>query len=330
MALTSWAANQAMSAARAAWDLGARDYSLPAGYRNMGGVVGHVASNGDGTSSLGQLESRIGGTRRIGASRSYEGRAYGSNTGQMTSRVYSRPRGASRRRARPMSMALTRRSTPMYRQPAAAIANRGPELKCLDYPATAISFLGAGTATLLFLPPQEGSGFFNRIGRRTKAKSVQISGAVYQTMTNVAFTSPHMGRIMVVYDRQYNGSPPSVADILLAYSNTGATSSTAYDGLNQNNRDRFLVLRDRRFFLPMCGVAGAASNAAMVQSGTEKTIVYNDFIKLKGLETHYKATSNPSVAGDISTGAFLIVVIWSGGADASYTFNYATRFRFFD
>lgn len=102
-----------------------------------------------------------------------------------------------------------------------------------------------------------------------------------------------------------------------------------------NNKDRFLILRDRTVYLPALGVNGAnpsANNYAICdvsQQSKNGNFIYEEYIKLHGLESHYKASTGG--IGDISTGAFLLVCIAqdSNGTPAWELF-FSARFNFTD
>lgn len=177
---------------------------------------------------------------------------------------------------------------------------------------------------------QEGSSFYNRIGRRIAMKSLHLVGsfAFNQGMS----TGGEYDRVMLIYDRQPNGAAPTIADVLTDYNNAGATSTTSLSALNMNNSDRFMVLRDIRLatFENDAASPPNALNEAFIDYTTNRVNV-NEFVKLKGLETHYRATTNPAVIGDIATGALWVVTFGSiPVATAPLDFNFQTRLRYWD
>jgi len=55
------------------------------------------------------------------------------------------------------------------------------------------------------------------------------------------------------------------------------------------------------------------------------------FIKLKGLETHYKASSQPAVIGDQASGALYLITYGNASAGTNgYILNFSTRLRYHD
>jgi len=244
----------------------------------------------------------------------------------------SRNRSFNRMQALRMSNA-TRVPAGLY----ASARTGATELKSVDWlPTTAqLPFKTAGTVTFI-VGPQEGSGFYNRIGRRIRMKSLELRGMITPSAGNAAAVVQQFARLLIIYDRQTNGAAPTLADVLTDYDNAGATTSSDKSGLNMNNRDRFIVLRDRKLILPALGINGAtpaAVSALQVEANNQNPgLVIHEFIKLKGLETHFKASSNPTVVGDVATGGLFAVVISSADANATAAWVIALegRLKYFD
>lgn len=183
----------------------------------------------------------------------------------------------------------------------------------------------------LLNPTQEGSSFYNRIGRKISMKSLMIQG----------FLSPHSGatggvedyaRFLVVYDRQPNGALPTLADVLTSYDNQGSTTSGVLDQVNMNNRERFKVLMDERLILVPSG--GATSNIIEELNGTgqQQTMNIKRFFKLNRLVTQYKASSNPAIIGDIATGSLFLMAVTRNNATTQGTWDFTmqSRLRYWD
>lgn len=184
--------------------------------------------------------------------------------------------------------------------------------------------------------PVEGSSFYNRIGRKICMKSVHIVGAILPSNANAGAEPAQFARFLVLYDRQPNGALPSVADVLNNYDESGTTSSSVFSGLNMNNRDRFVVLRDRKFYLPALGVNGATpANVQGVQidpNVSDHSFIFRDFIPLKNLEMHFKANSANGPIGDVSTGSLIYLLISESDANATSAWQLQcnSRLRFVD
>lgn len=269
-------------------------------------------------------------------------------------------RTARRRTARGSAMASINRAVGFNRGrqlvsiPAALRARSmmgGTELKSMDNgkfnqyastlagPGVPIQFTGAGTVNSLTYPI-EGSSFYNRIGRRTRGVSLELHGIIEPTLTNTAATKAQYARIIIVYDRQSNGATPAVSDILLDYFVGGQTSTTSQSGLNMDNRDRFMILRDRKVLLPPLGISGVAPTTTATGLYTinsdvkESSFNYSEYIKLNGLETQYKSStpSSESNIGDVATGGYLVVVIQEQilTTQVAWQLSFQTRLKFLD
>lgn len=209
----------------------------------------------------------------------------------------------------------------------AGVKTGATELKSVDSIVSG-DFDLPGTITLAVPPPVEGSGFNNRIGRRIRMKSLQLRGFIYIDNTNAAVRNPGLLRLMFVYDRQPNGAVPSVADLLLTTDPSGATGSTVYAGVNMNNRDRFFVLRDRTIPIPPLGINGVASTTVgTMVYGPPSELKIEEFINLRGLEAHFKATTG--AVTDIATGS-IIMLTHSTYTDCGYSCSMSTRLKFYD
>lgn len=237
-------------------------------------------------------------------------------------------------------MAVRRRATTSRftrRGPPAALYARHPTnataLKCVDVLTTGA--VQSSTAPTVLIVPLLGSAFFNRLSNRTRGVSLQLTGYFSPTGTNAAALGINYMRVVVYYDRQANGASPSQAALLTDTTAAGTAAGVVPEsGLNMNNRDRFLILRDRKILMPSLGINGVAIGAnglvTCIDDHGKGSLAYQEFIKLKGLETLYNSTNGGTVA-DISAGAFGLLVF---NADASgspaWNFTLQTRFKFLD
>lgn len=204
---------------------------------------------------------------------------------------------------------------------------RTPELKYLDVQAAQYTFNLTGDFQCLNLPVT-GAAFYNRIGNEIEMKSLHMIGNIGLTANTLTGVSEYT-RIMILYDRQPNGSFPAVADVLASYSSTGSVSSTSYDHLNPNNSDRFRVLADLRYGFTNNLAATTQCHQAAALDYTNPNIAVNRFINLKGLTTKYKASAG--TIGDISSGSLLVFTIGNIAASSEgYNVNLSFRLRFID
>jgi len=216
-----------------------------------------------------------------------------------------------------------RMSVPYRQLRPGVLSSHAPELKSIDLADTTVPCTTAGTLVCLNLVVA-GSSFFNRIGRKIEMKSVQLRAKFNPTGT--ANPEPQYSRVMIVYDRQTNGAVPSLSDIIQSTTFDGTNSTSAFSGQNLNNRDRFVVVHDRRVVLPPVVAGGAGIQPFLSE-------FYQDFYrKLPNLVCQYKADSSPTpVIGDIATGALWLVVLseLAAGVD-TWDFEFSTRVRYVD
>lgn len=252
----------------------------------------------------------------------YKGKGYSYNAKQKAD--YS----AKRKSARD---AIVRANRTPFGVPAQFGVRAGlrAEVKTIDTPAVTQT-LSSTSSFALLNPIQEGSSFYNRIGRKICLRSIRLTGQIV-ARTGVATSGTYdYIRIMIVYDRQANGAFPSIADILLTYDNTGATTTTVLSHLNMNNAERFKIVRDIRIAISNDAVAAANIQDEQIIDYKGKYNI-DEYAKLKGYESHYKASSNPAVIGDVSTGGLYLVTFGGNpAASAGYALNWTARCRYTD
>jgi len=178
---------------------------------------------------------------------------------------------------------------------------------------------------------QVGSSMFNRIGRKIEMRSIRLVCDIDTLMVTRATTTPGLGRIMVIYDRQTNGANPVITDFLQDTDQAGTNTTTSLSGLNMNNRERFVTLIDVKVTLPQAtNTAGVLTNVFPNDLAIPTRI--DEFRKLKGLTTHYKADSNPAVIGDLSTGGLFIISLANNQAAGTelYSYDWNVRLKYTD
>lgn len=218
-------------------------------------------------------------------------------------------------------------------------STRGPEKKFVDtqivqggLPKGWGSSPAAATFYLLNGVPQ-GTDYNNRVGRTVCFKSLTLNWAVsaetatlqvlpaiteppvpYVEQTRLVRTELTFGvRVMIVYDRQPNGVFPDIDDLLYAFDNDGTTTPDAYNITtmafnNLNNKDRFMVLLDKKF------TVGSAGGNLGVFVKKHRRI---------NLETQYNNTTG-TITG-IQTGAFYLLEFGEQQDNTSDVPNYAAQ-----
>jgi len=202
---------------------------------------------------------------------------------------------------------------------------RGTEIKSVDRSDFSDFFVIGSIKSLVV--PEEGSSFYNRIGRETRGLSLHFCGWIKPTYNNAMNTHIQALRYMILYDRQPNGSLPTVSQVLLDYAPDGNTSTNVLSGINMNNKDRFVVLRDRKLVAPAVGPNGAFTldTNGGTTAKTENWEV-NDYLDLNGLQSNYQS-SNGSI-GDVTTGSFILLTICAD--EHAWEMQWHVRFRFKD
>lgn len=237
-----------------------------------------------------------------------------------------------RRRIPINQMRLFRRSQPGIRSLVSQGRGTTPEIKAITTLNGSETVSLSTTATFTLLNDVvEGSGFYNRIGRRITMKSVYINGLITRTLGNAAVTTEDYVRIMVIFDRQANGAFPANTDVLRDSNRAGTQTTTALSGVNLNYRERFVILADIRVYLPPLGIAGVnPANTLLSPDPNIEPFKISRFIKLKGLQTLYD-DSTGGIA-DISTGSLFLMTYANvtAVANAGWNFSFNARMRYWD
>lgn len=204
---------------------------------------------------------------------------------------------------------------------------------------------------------QAGTGSWNRIGRVVQMKSIRIkvratcSWNLSPYMAGDPMTALAMNRLdarhlrmVVVYDKQPNGTLPQRSDIFQYKQQDGSETGDWNGFLAYDNMERFTILKDEMVTfdvppIPYCqqlpiGVSG---------TGALETIQYqyppinvermmDVYLKLN-LRTNYKAESAPATISDISTGALYVIFLCDpsqSGTPPIISANAVARLRYLD
>jgi hypothetical protein len=170
-----------------------------------------------------------------------------------------------------------------------------------------------------------GTGESNRIGRKILIKNISLQMQVNSSEGALAtFTNQEDARyrIMVVLDKQVNGSPiTSEADVLDITTITDPT--VAYHNLA--NKNRFVTLMDKKFnWVPqMFDNAGAPYYAS-------KSRTFNFYKKFDNLPIEYSGTTG-AITEIASNSIFVLVCeVSTSAARMTPAINYDGRVRFVD
>lgn len=175
----------------------------------------------------------------------------------------------------------------------------------LTNPAISLPAAGSATATLKLLNGvAQGTTAITRLGRKIVMKSLYINGVVYVAPTSTGATPV---RVLVVYDKQSNGTAPVATDVVQEDAITSP--------MNLGNSSRFEVICDH--WIPCVGTAGPQAQPFRIYKKLNHKVEFN-------------AGSAGTIA-DIQTGS-VYVLVWTTnaiGTAALLTFN-DTRIRFVD
>lgn len=185
----------------------------------------------------------------------------------------------------------------------------------------------------------QGSGSFNRVGRKVYPRSVRLTGQVNVTATSNTPNSDIGNvnvRCVLVWDKQPNGAAvPNFNDVFGHTDALGAETAFVWDAIRYDATGRFKILKE---FV----IRSPTSSTFEITSGNAQEYVchFDHFHKFKGsYETIYASTQVPPTAplySDISTGGLFLVYrvsIPSGRLTTDYVVNVTNaiaRFRFTD
>lgn len=186
------------------------------------------------------------------------------------------------------------------------------EFKSIDENVAGINIDTTGALTLLN-GCARGSDIDEREGREIMMKSIQMRGLIN---CNANAVNDQWARILIVYDRQTNGTVPTPADILNPASIPGMR--------NLENRKRFKILMDKTYTLNT-----NYTGAATVYDATNNHHFIEYYRKLE-----HPVTFNSGSAGtvaDISTGSLYMLTLGSVVAGtAACAISMCSRVRFQD
>jgi len=200
--------------------------------------------------------------------------------------------------------------------------SKASEVKAVDTLPAVFGFTRppAGGSVQLLNGVQTGAAFYNRIGSKIEMKSLHIRGDIYYALTSIQ----DVVRILVVYDRQPNGATPPLTTILQDRDQSGNISQDGVCEINLDFRERFQIVRDIEVFVPSATVTAGVLTNGPQQVNDTKCFNINEFIKLRGLVTHYGSTANPCTIANINTGALFVYFV---GATQDSTVGFRGGFR---
>lgn len=203
-------------------------------------------------------------------------------------------------RYQPKSYTRSRKATTVVRQ---------GELKGVDLPLSltpiiATTNTSASSFVLNLVPP--GTASWQRIGRKIRLQSVRLRGLlryVYGPDSGTGEVNSNAVRMVVVWDKQPCGNAVPTFDTIFGRTVQAGTETCNWmDQLRYDNTDRFSVIRDSVYECnPVQTNSPVGTNPLVTASQ-----YFDEFIKLGGRETHFKAQNDPATITDISNGALYV------------------------
>ncbi|UBR88863.1 putative capsid protein [Mongoose-associated circovirus] len=193
-----------------------------------------------------------------------------------------------------------------------------------------ISTTGTNADCILLNGVQQGTGSYNRNGKKIVMKSLRLRCDLSCVMLAAATTADMGGkivRVVVVYDKQPTGALPTFDTVFGNTTQDGTETCQYSDGLRYDNTLRFSVVMDETVkFDPNKFITGGSSNTQTQYS------CFDRYVKLKNLETVYSGTANPVTIANISTGALYVYMRTNAGTtNASVNIgNGPARLRYYD
>lgn len=235
---------------------------------------------------------------------------------------------------------ISRTSMLLARRRFAVVRGRGArgETKAVDVPNNVLTFafpLNTAIASQSLTLVQVGAAFYNRIGSKIAMNSLYITADI-QPANAVGVLSEETLRYIIFYDKQPNKAAAVWTDLVQAVDNAAGVTNTVYDGFNMDNRDRFVVLRDRKIVMPRTSATGVvigppygtSCGSVGAESGSDGGTFVKEFIKLGKIEAQFSGTANPATVAQIVTGN--LAIIFQGNVGGQYVFTGSSRLRFTD
>lgn len=182
------------------------------------------------------------------------------------------------------------------------------ELKVVDTTtAGVIPVAQAGSVTLLN-GVATGTDYTSRIGRKIVLKSILMRFFFFDTTTT---SNGDNVRIIIFYDCQTNAAAPAVTDVI--------NVADPLQPMNLNNRDRFLILKDK-----MITYNPGVYAANVLTGGNPVNKSWKTYKKMSK-ETIFGGTG--ATVGSIQSGGLFLLLI---STNAQGNLNYNARVRFLD
>lgn len=173
-----------------------------------------------------------------------------------------------------------------------------------------------------------GNDFYQRTNRAIYCKNLKIDINFVQHETAIGYYAPVISRIIIVWDRQAD-TTPVIEDLLKNVSFGGVTTTFVLSHKNISNKDRFILLSDKFYYLPAYSITTTNQINTLNSAQTPNFEHWCDSVNvnLKSLVTRFSDTG--STISSISSGA-LYFVAFGSGATSGWSINFTSRFSYLD
>lgn len=177
-----------------------------------------------------------------------------------------------------------------------------------------------------------GADAWQRVGRKILLKSVEMKIQVQPRAVTVSTDFPlERLRMLVVYDKGGSGVIPFLSDVIQDVSPAGVFSSNNRSFQNQNNKDRFIILKDKLITYPGYTTSGLTNIITNPDPwGGESQYDWNMKFKIPlNKMTIYSGTT--AVTASINTGALTFYVVGANpGISSPYVLFCQSRLEYLD
>lgn len=219
---------------------------------------------------------------------------------------YGKPYTGTRRRKRARSSSYNRPSVARTR---GALVNTESKYFDVTIEPVAIPKLIAGgnwgasnlMGTTTMAGPVRGSAITERNGNKIFVRKLAVRGTIQCAEYSAGANSSHTTRLLLVQDKQTNGSASAGSAIIS--SNTGAGGKPINDWQNVDNFGRYRVLKDIRINVP-CGQA-VYDGTNKVYAGEERNFRMTVKFK-KPICVRFSGSTAPGAIADVVDNSFQI------------------------
>lgn len=190
------------------------------------------------------------------------------------------------------------------------VGSAGVEIKTVDINLAQAAFspiiatYNTNGSALLLNPTQEGSGDYQRTGKRINMKSLRVRGNLCMISTGPGSVAGEIGnavtRIVIVYFREFHNVIPDWNAVFQGITQDGVKTSTLNSNLGPAAMGSVAVLSDKTYHnLPV--TQGYYASTKYVAN-----VPFDEYIDLGGIAATYYGTANPITMANFASGAIVM------------------------